>query len=93
MSEETTFKKVKLFKVSRELNIGVDSLINHLTTEGFSKSLKGKGPNASIIDEDAYLELLEVFAEDKALAARIKLKRAAQETANAQTNVNTPIQA
>lgn len=93
MSEETTFKKVKLFKVSRELNIGVDSLINHLTTEGFSKSLKGKGPNASIIDEDAYLELLEVFAEDKALAARIKLKRAAQETANAQTNVDTPIQA
>lgn len=79
MTEETTFKKVKLFKVSRELNIGVESLIEHLTTEGYADSLKGKGLNATITDEDAYLALLDVFASDKAHATRIKEKRAARE--------------
>jgi len=80
MSEEKTFKKVRLFKVSKELNIGVESLIGHLVTEGFSDSLKGSGAMASITDENAYLELLKEFADDKALAERIKEKRAAQKS-------------
>jgi translation initiation factor IF-2 len=80
MSEENTFKKVRLFKVSKELNIGVESLIEHLVKEGYADSLKGSGAMASITVEDAYLELVEEFADDKALAARIKEKRAARES-------------
>ncbi len=78
MTTSEKFKKVRLFKVSRELNIAVDSLVEHLTDAGFAEALTGKGINASITDEDAYLVLLEEFAEDKALAARIRQKRAAR---------------
>jgi len=78
MSTTENFKKVRLFKVSRELNIAVDSLVEHLSEAGFSDALSGQGINASIINEDAYLALLEEFAEDKAMAARVNKKRAAR---------------
>ena len=70
------FKKVRLFKVSKELNIAVDTLVEHLKASGFKDALSGKGVNASITDEEAYYELLEEFAADKATAARVKEKRA-----------------
>jgi len=78
MTETDNFKKVRLFKVSREMNIAVDSLVEHLVATGHGDALTGKGINASITNEDAYLELLEEFADDKALAARIREKRAAK---------------
>lgn len=78
MSTTDNFKKVRLFRVSRELNIAVDSLVEHLSDAGFADALSGKGINASITNEDAYLALLEEFAEDKVVAARIDKKRAAR---------------
>lgn len=71
------FKKVRLFKVSKELNVAVDTLVEHLRDEGYSNVLVGTGLNAAITDEDAYLELLEAFAADKATASRVKEKRSA----------------
>ena len=79
MAEKTTFKKKRLFKVSRELNVSVDTLLQHLKDDGFSEDvLSGKGVNASINNEDAYYSLLEAFASDKEVADRVKEKRAAR---------------
>ena len=78
MTKQTTFKKVRLFNVSRELNVAIDTLLQHLEQDGFKDVLVGKGVNASITDEDAYLSLLEAFAEDMETAARVKEKRAAR---------------
>ena len=55
---QTAFKKVRLFRVSKDLNVSIDTLIQHLEDEGFSGVLAGKGVNASVTDEDAYLSLL-----------------------------------
>ncbi|MEX0821663.1 MAG: translation initiation factor IF-2, partial [Rhodothermales bacterium] len=71
-----TFKKVRLFKISRELNVTVDTLVEHLEEEGYEDALSGSGLNASVVIEDAYDELLEAFAADKEVAARVKEKRA-----------------
>lgn len=73
-NENKKFKK-RLFKVSKELNVAVDTLVEHLHEEGYSKVLEGTGLNASIVDEDAYLVLLAAFAADKAAASRVKEKR------------------
>ena len=73
------FKKVRVFKVSKELNVSVETLVEHLQDEGYSKALQGKGLNAAIILEEAYDSLLDAFAQDKAVAARVKEKRAARE--------------
>jgi translation initiation factor IF-2 len=78
MTKQTTFKKVRLFNVSRELNVAIDTLLQHLEQDGFKDVLAGKGVNASITDEDAYLSLLEAFAQDMETAARVKEKRAAR---------------
>ena len=75
--EAKKFKKVRLFKVSRELNVTVDTLVDHLKEVGHAEALVGDGINASITDEDAYLGLLEAFAADKATASRVREKRAA----------------
>lgn len=72
------FKKVRLFKISKELNVAVDTLVQHLEEEGFGGALDGKGLNASIVEEDAYDELLNAFEADKAVATRLKEKRAAR---------------
>ncbi|MBO6577337.1 MAG: translation initiation factor IF-2 [Rhodothermales bacterium] len=78
---ETKFKKVRLFKVSKELNISVDGLVEHLEATGHAEALTGSGINAAITDEDAYLELVAEFAEDKEIAARIRKKRQARSDA------------
>jgi hypothetical protein len=69
--ESKKFKKVRLFQVSKELNVTVDTLVDHLKTAGFAETLTGAGLNAAITDEDAYLELMEAFAADKATASRV----------------------
>ena len=72
------FKKVRLFKVSKELNVSVDTLLQHLTEKGFTDVLSGKGVNASITDEDAYFSLVDAYAQDKEIRARVEEKRAAR---------------
>ena len=73
---DTEFKKVRLFKVAKELNITVETVTEYLGANGFKHALAGAGINASITDEDAYLGLLEEFADDKEIASRIRRKRA-----------------
>ncbi len=73
---ENDFKKVRLFKVAKELNITVETVTEYLEANGFKHALSGSGINASITDEDAYLGLLEEYADDKEIASRIRRKRA-----------------
>lgn len=77
-TETKKFKKVRLFKVSRELNVTIDTLVDHLEEHGYADALTGSGVNASVSDEEAYLELLEAFAADKETAARVRELRAAR---------------
>ncbi|MEX1054531.1 MAG: translation initiation factor IF-2, partial [Rhodothermales bacterium] len=73
------FKKVRLFKISKELNVSVDTLVQLLKDTGHAKALSGSGLNASVEDEEAYDKLMEAFASDKAVATRVKEKRAARQ--------------
>ncbi len=83
--EGAIFKKVRLFKVSRELNLSLETVVDHLKSKGYAGAIEGAGPNASIVDEDAYYSLLEAFAADKAAASRLKEKRAQMEVEAAET--------
>ncbi len=79
-TESKKFKKVRLFKVSKELNLSVDSILEYLKENGYADAVSGKGLNASIVEEEAYQALREEFAEDLAAAARLKeLRQARQE--------------
>jgi translation initiation factor IF-2 len=93
MTKQDTFKKVRLFKLSQEFNVTVDTITQHLTEAGYDGAVKGKGINAAVTEEDAYLELLHAFADDKAAAARLKEKRAeariAEEEATHEPDVAT----
>ncbi len=82
-----TFRKKRLFRVSKELNISVDTIVEHLEAEGFKDALSGSGLNAAIVDEEAYLSLLDEYEEDKAAAARVKKKRAQREIEDADNEV------
>jgi translation initiation factor IF-2 len=76
MANDTTFKKVRLFKVSKELNISIDTIVQYLIDHGHGEALTGAGVNAAITDEVAYQTVLSEFAADKAAAARVQeLKR------------------
>ena len=74
----TRFKKVRLFKLVRELNVSLETLKEHLEETGHAEALTGSGINAAIQDEAAYNELLNAFADDKETAARVHKKRARQ---------------
>ena len=74
----TKFKKVRLFKVSRELNVTVDTLREYIEEHDYTDALKGKGLNASITDEEVYFDLLETFASNKEMRERLQEKRAAR---------------
>ena len=78
MTTTTKFRKKKLFKVSKELNVSVETIVGDLAAAGFKDVLTGTGVNAAITDEDAYNFLVDEYAEDKAIAARVKEKRAAR---------------
>ncbi len=82
MSSTTSkFRKKRLFKVSRELNVSVETIVGDLEQAGLSDALTGTGLNAAITSEEAYDFLVEQYAEDKAIAARVKEKRAARDEA------------
>ncbi len=73
------FKKVRLHKVVKELNLTTDTIVGHLTERGYASALKGNGINAAITDQDAYLDLLDNFAEDREMRARVEELRAIRE--------------
>lgn len=75
MTDTAPFKKIRLFKISKELNISVDSILTFLSEEGLESALAGQGVNASINDEDAYIALLDAFSADKAAAAKVRAIR------------------
>lgn len=77
------FKKVRLFKVARELNVSIDTLIQHLEERGYASALTGRGVNAALTDEDAYLDLQETYAADSATVSRIRELREARRAAQA----------
>ncbi|WP_022834785.1 translation initiation factor IF-2 [Salisaeta longa] len=76
---ETKFKKKRLFKVLRELNVKEERIVAFLEEEGYEDALKGKGLNASIVDEEAYLRLREEYADDAEAAERIRELRSKDE--------------
>ena len=69
-----TTKKYKLFKVCKELNVGLDTLSSFLEEKG----VKVKGPNTAF-PEEIYIEILTHFAKDKELADIIQKRRKLQE--------------
>jgi len=71
-TEQTEFKKKKLFKVARELNVSTDRVIEFLEEEGYADALSGSGFNASITDEEAYYVLRDEYADDAEAAARVR---------------------
>ena len=73
------FRKVRLHKVVKELNLTTDTIVNYLTEHGYASALKGNGLNAAITDRDAYLDLLDNFAEDREMRARVEELRAIRE--------------
>ncbi|ARA92298.1 translation initiation factor IF-2 [Rhodothermaceae bacterium RA] len=77
-TQSKKFKKVRLFKVSKELNLSVDSILEYLEENGYADAVSGKGLNASIVEEEAYQALREEFAEDLAAAERLKELRQAR---------------
>ena len=76
---KSRFKKVRLHKVAKELNLTIDTIVEHLNEQGQSAVLQGNGVNAAITDEDAYLDLIDHFAEDKNTRARVQELRAERE--------------
>ena len=86
----TKFKKVRLFKLVRELNVSLETLKEHLEETGYADALTGAGINAAIQDEAAYNELLNAFADDMETAARVHKKRARQTTSEEQPSRPEP---
>ncbi|NND72667.1 MAG: translation initiation factor IF-2 [Rhodothermales bacterium] len=94
MATTSKFRKKRLFSVSRELNVSVDTLVEHLEEAGFADALTGTGLNAAITSEDAYLDLLDAYADDKAAAARVQERRAArisEESEEAEAEAPQPV--
>ncbi|MDQ7040760.1 MAG: translation initiation factor IF-2 [Rhodothermus sp.] len=76
--------KIRLFKLARELNVGIDTIEQQLKELGYARALSGRGANAVLEDEAAYEALLEAFAHDREMAARLKeLREARGEAARA----------
>jgi translation initiation factor IF-2 len=63
-------KKFKLFKVCKELNVGLDTISTFLQEKG----VKVSGPNTSF-SEDIYLEILNNFAREKEIADKLLLRK------------------
>ena len=74
----TKFKKVRLHKLTKELNVTLARVQEHLEQAGYADALTGSGLNAAIKDEAAYNELLNAFADDREAAERVHKKRVRQ---------------
>ncbi|PIQ63176.1 MAG: translation initiation factor IF-2 [Bacteroidetes bacterium CG12_big_fil_rev_8_21_14_0_65_60_17] len=79
MATTNKFRKVRLFKVSKELNVSIDHIVEQLESAGHADALAGSGINAAITTEEAYEDLLAYFADDKEQADRVSKKRAARQ--------------
>ena len=75
---ERKFKKIRISKVAKELNLTTDTIILYLKDNGHEGALKSSGPNATITDEDVYLALIEHFSEDRQIRAHVQEVRAAR---------------
>ena len=76
---EKKFKKVRLHKVAKELNLAMDTIVSYLEEHGHKGALSGKGVNVALTEEEAYLDLYEHFAEDREIRARVQDLRAQRE--------------
>ena len=74
------FRKVRLHKAAKELNLTVDTIVGHLSERGYTDALKGNGLNAAIVDEEAYLDLVDHYSEDREIRARVQELRAIRES-------------
>lgn len=74
------FKKVRLHKAAKELNLTVDTIVGHLGERGYTDALKGNGINAAIVDEEAYLDLVDHYSEDREIRVRVQELRAIRES-------------
>ena len=79
LNREKIFRKIRLFKLSRELNLTDDTIVAFLQEHGYADALTGKGLNAAITDEEAYLHLREAYAADQKTASRVRDLRAARQ--------------
>ena len=70
------YKKVQLFKLSKELGVTTERLIQHLGDTSHADALIGQGLNAKVGTEEAYFALLEEFSKDKAHVATLRAKKA-----------------
>lgn len=76
----STFKNVQLFRLSSDLGVATDTLVNYLKQQGMGAALKGSGPNAKVTTEEAYVALLQEFSKDqKKLEEYKRLKTEAEE--------------
>ena len=73
------FRKVRLFKAARELNLNVDTIVDFLQSKGHGEAIKGSGLNGAIATEDAYFALLEEYSSDREQKARVRELRAQRE--------------
>jgi translation initiation factor IF-2 len=64
-----TKRAIRLFKISRELNVSKDRILEYLEDEGHE--LQGSGLNAKV-SPGAYADILEAFSEDKEAVERHK---------------------
>lgn len=79
-------KKYKLFKICKELNIGLDTIKAFLEKQG----LKVSGPNFSI-SEELYFEVVERFASDKEKADKIRERKREASAATEQTTATETV--
>lgn len=75
------FKKVRIHKEAKNLNVAIDKIVDWLTENGHADALAGNGINASIVSEEAHLDLLDHFSKDRENRARVQERREAQEAA------------
>ncbi len=67
-------KKYKLFKVCKELNVGIDTIRPFLKEKG----IKVSGPNTSI-PEEIYQEILKSFSREKEIADQLHFRKSHSE--------------
>ena len=78
------FKKKKLFKLARELNIQTAHIEEFLSESGHSGALKGTGINAAVTTEEAYHALIVQFKGERATAMRVGKLREEQQLLKAE---------
>ncbi|MCY4172329.1 MAG: translation initiation factor IF-2 [Bacteroidetes bacterium] len=81
------FKKVPLHKVSLELNRTTDTIVSYLEENGYADALSGSGIRAAITSEDAYLDLLEHYSDDREVHERVVELRSIREAQRAEESI------